>query len=421
MNLVSTVSWSALATLIRMATGFVSIKVVAVLVGPLGVALVGQFGNFTSIIMTIALGGVSSGIVKYTSQYKDNIGELKKIWRTITWISVILSIPVMVILLAFHSWLAQEFLHDIRYGSILVIFAFSLGFYVTNSLLLNILNGLHEIKRFNVLNTLNSTLGLLITIALVYQYKIYGALLAIVTSQSMTFIIIIIFVRKQDWFKLNNFFGGFDKFYFKKLLGFTIMSLTMMCVGPTSQMFVREYLAVHTSWNVAGCWQGLQKISDTYLMIANAALWTYFLPKFACLHEQKQISLEIRKGYLFLVPFVCISALLLYFLRDYIILVLFSKSFTEMRSMFFWQLIGDCFKISSWILACLMGAKNKVLLFVVTESFFGVTFPLLSYLLINMVGSDGAVMAFALNYMVYFLFFIVLYNKGFLTDKGCSI
>ena len=75
MKLASTVSWSALATIIRLANGFVSMKVVAVLVGPVGIALIGQFGNFTSIIMTLALGGISTGVIKYTSQYKDNPDE----------------------------------------------------------------------------------------------------------------------------------------------------------------------------------------------------------------------------------------------------------------------------------------------------------------------------------------------------------
>jgi O-antigen/teichoic acid export membrane protein len=69
MKLASTISWSALATLIRLANGFVSMKIVAVLVGPLGVALIGQFGNFNSIIMVLALGGISTGVIKYTSQY----------------------------------------------------------------------------------------------------------------------------------------------------------------------------------------------------------------------------------------------------------------------------------------------------------------------------------------------------------------
>ncbi len=414
MKLASTVSWSALATIIRLANGFVSMKIVAVLVGPIGVALIGQFGNFNSIVMVLALGGVSSGVIKYTSQYKDNQEELHKVWRTVTWVSLALSIPVIIVLLSFHNWLAQEFLHDVKYGSILVIFAFSLGFYVANSLLLNILNGLHEIKRFNLLNTLNSTLGLLVTIGLVYQYKVYGALLAMVISQSITFFIIAFFVRKQAWFKLNNFFGKFDKYYFNKLLGFTAMSLTSMCVIPTSQMFVRGYLADHTSWNVAGCWQGMQKISDAYLMIVYTALGTYFLPKLANLQDKNQISKEINNGYKLIMPFVICSAIIIYFMRDFVIHLLFAKSFGAMRDMFFWQLIGDCFKLASWILAYLMLARAKTKLFMLTEIIFGISFLLLSYLFINLIGANGAVMAFALNYMIYFVIFVVLYKKGYL-------
>ena len=414
MKLKSTVSWSALATLIRLANGFVSMKIVALLVGPLGIALIGQFGNFNSIVMVLALGGISTGVIKYTAQYKDNPKELYKIWHTVTWVSMILSIPVVIVLLVFHNWLAKEFLHDVKYGGILIVFAFSLGFYVANSLLLNILNGLHEIKRFNLLNTLNSTLGLLITIVLVYQYKIYGALLAMVTSQSVTFFVIVFFIRKQFWFKVSNFFGKFDEFYFKKLLGFTFMSLTSMCVIPTSQMFVRGYLASHTSWDVAGCWQGMQKISDAYLMIVYTALGTYFLPKLASLQSEDQISKEIRNGYKIIMPFVIVSAVVIYFCRDVVIQVLFAKSFGAMREMFFWQLIGDCFKIASYVLAYLMLARAKTRLFMITEIVFGISFPLLSYLFINLAGADGAVMAFALNYMIYFAMFVVLYKKGYL-------
>lgn len=414
MKLVSTVSWSALATLIRLASGFVSIKVVAVLIGPLGVALVGQFGNFTGIVITLSLGGISAGIVKYTSQYKDNHDELEKVWHTIIWVSGVLSIPVIITLLIFHNWLAKEFLHSAEYGSILVVFAFCLLFYVANSLLLNILNGLHEIKRFNLLNTLNSILGLLITLFLVYNYKVYGALLAIVTNQSVTFFIIMLFVHKQAWFRLSNFFGKFDRFYFRKLLGFTAMALTSMCVIPTSQMFVRSYLASHTSWDVAGCWQGMQKISDSYLMIVYSALGTYFLPKLANLHDRQEIAREITNGYKFIMPFVVGSALIIYFLRDFIINLLFAKSFGAMRDMFFWQLTGDCFKLASWILAYLMLARAKTKLFMITEIIFGISFPLFSYLFINLAGADGAVMAFALNYMLYFVLFVVLYKKGYL-------
>ncbi len=413
MKLKSTVLWSALATIIRLANGFVSIKVVALLVGPLGIALIGQFGNLTSIIMTLALGGISTGVIKYTSQYKDNPEELHKVWHTITWVSMILSIPVILVLLVFHNWLAQEFLHDEKYGSILVVFAFSLGFYVANSLLLNILNGLHEIKRFNLLNTLNSTLGLLVTIGLVYQYQVYGALLAIVTSQSITFFVIVFFVHKQAWFKLSNFFGKFDKYYFKKLLGFTAMSLTSMCVAPTSQMFVRGYLASHTSWDVAGCWQGMQKISDSYLMIVYAALGTYFLPKLANLQDKKEIRREVINGYKLIMPFVIGSALIIYLGRDFIIHLLFAKSFAPMRDMFFWQLTGDCFKMAAYIPGYLMVAKGRTRLFIINEVGAGLLFLLSSIYFINYFGAIGAVQAFCLIYVVDFIFLSIVMKDSY--------
>lgn len=416
MKLASTVSWSALATLIRLANSFVSVKIVAILIGPLGIALIGQFGNFSSIVMTLALGGISTGVIKYTSQYKDDPFVLRKIWHTVTWVSGILSIPVIIVLFIFHNWLAVVFLHNQEYGSILVVFALSLGFYVANSLLLNILNGLHQIKRFNLLNTLNSTLGLLVTIGLVHQYKVYGALLAIVTSQSITFFAIIFFVRTQPWFRVNNFFGSFDRYYFKKLMGFTAMSLTSMCVVPTSQMFVRGYLASHTSWNVAGYWQGMQKISDSYLMIVYGALSTYFLPKLSRLQKKEEITQEINKGYKLIMPFVIGSALIIYLFRDFIINLLFSKSFAGMRDMFAWQLTGDCFKIAAYIVSYLVLAKAKMKLFMIVEIGFGVSFPLLSYTLINIAGADGAVMAFALNYMLFFMLFFFLYKKGYLFE-----
>lgn len=45
-----------------------------------------------------------------------------------------------------------------------------------------------------------------------------------------------------------------------------------------------------------------------------------------------------------------------------------------------------------------MLAKAKIKLFMITEIILGISFPLLSYLFINLAGADGAVMAFALNY-----------------------
>ncbi len=414
MNLKSTALWSALATVISLANSFISVKFVAVIIGPSGVGLVGQLSNFNAILMTIALGGVSTGVIKYTAEYKDNIIELRKIWQTASSISLALITMIAIGLILLHNLLSLHILQSNKYGSLFIIFAFSLFFYVANTFLLNILNGLHLIKRFTLLNMINSCTGLIVTLLLVKFLRLYGALLALVTVQSVTFLLVVIFVYRQEWFKLNNFFGKIDRTYLKLLLSFTIMALVNLCVSPLSQMLIRGYLAGHTSWDIAGCWQGMQKISDSYLMIVYTALGTYYLPKLSATKCKEQIHTEIMNGYKLVMPFVIISATVIYLCRDIVIHILFAKSFGAMRDMFFWQLLGDIFKVASFLIGYLLASKSKVKLYIFINGAFGVISVLFAYLFISFYGAGGAVKSFCLTYVLYFFSMVYIYRKGLL-------
>src|SRR4051812_32958238 len=59
---------NGLATLVRMLTGLISVKVVAVKLHLSGIALLGQLNNFTQILLSISSGGINNGIVKNISQ-----------------------------------------------------------------------------------------------------------------------------------------------------------------------------------------------------------------------------------------------------------------------------------------------------------------------------------------------------------------
>ena len=53
---------------------------------------------------------------------------------------------------------------------------------------------------------------------------------------------------------------------------------------------------------------------------------------------------------------------------------MFSKEFYPMIDFFLWQLIGDFFKIMSWILAFIMVAKSMTKLYIITEIIFSLLF-----------------------------------------------
>ena len=63
---------------------------------------------------------------------------------------------------------------------------------------------------------------------------------------------------------------------------------------------------------------------------------------------------------------------LIYFLRYWLIRILFTPDFIPMELLFIWQLLGDFFKICSWLLAFLMIAKAMTRVFVTTEILFAI-------------------------------------------------
>ena len=62
MTLIKTSVLTGISTVIKLVSAFVINKVIAIYIGPAGLAIVGQLQSFTSIITTFSNGEISSGI-----------------------------------------------------------------------------------------------------------------------------------------------------------------------------------------------------------------------------------------------------------------------------------------------------------------------------------------------------------------------
>ena len=101
MNLISTSFYTGIATLIRTISGFLLNKILAIYVGPSGLAFIGQFQSFVGMILQFASGAINTGVVKYTSEFRNNEEEKRKIFSKALCIGLAASIPVAIILLVF--------------------------------------------------------------------------------------------------------------------------------------------------------------------------------------------------------------------------------------------------------------------------------------------------------------------------------
>lgn len=417
MTLIKTSILSGIATLIQILSGVVVTKIIAIFVGPSGLAFMGQFQNFITLVMALGTASVNTGVIKYTAEFHSDIDEKKKIWSTALRIGLIGTFSSGLLLLFFHRQLSSLFFKDDQYGSLFIIFAFTLIFYVLNALLMAILNGQKEVKKLIALKISSSVITLLLIAVLTYYYGLYGTLLSLILNQSLVFAVTLYFVLKSQWFQKHMFTRTIDIGYLKKLGKFALMAIIASISAPLSELIIRNYIGESLSWDAAGYWQGVWKISSIYLMAITMTLSIYYLPKLSETSKGSMLRQEIFSGYKIILPVTVFLAIIIYVLRDMIIILLFTKEFAPMRELFFYQLLGDVFKIASWLVSFLMVAKAMTKVFIVTEVLGFFSYIVLSIILIDHFGLIGAPMAFALNMLLYTLLIFWIFKDLLIYGK----
>ena len=412
MTLIKTSVLTGISTVIKLVSAFVINKVIAIYIGPSGLAIVGQLQSFTSIITTFSNGAISSGIVKYTAEYQD-IEEKKKIFSSSIVISLICSLIISIFLFTFSGYLSELILKDIQYSSVFIIFGATIFLFALNMVLISILNGQKEIKKYVLVNIAGSIFSLVFTSILIMQLNLMGALYAMVLNQSVMFFVTLAFVIKSSWFKLEYFKQGLDKESLSKLSKYSLMAIVSALTVPVSHLIIREYIGENLGWDSAGYWQGIWYISTMYLMLVTTTLGVYYLPRLSEIQDNKELRKEIFGGYKIIMPIVILASLIIFLLKEYVILIAFSKDFMPMMELFAWQLMGDVIKIASWLLAYLMLAKAMTKVFIYTEVLFSALFVGLSILFVDKFGLVGITYAYALNYLLYLFMMIFIFRKRF--------
>lgn len=410
-DLFKTSFWNGIATLIKMAAGVVSNKIVAVFLGPSGVALLGQFVSFTSIISTIASTGSGSGITKYIAEYREDEDQRKKFISTGFIATLVVTLICSTIVFAGANYFCLHTLNNTAYRPVFYLFGGTLLLFSLNSFLIAVLNGFKEFKKIIWINVLSSLFGLALTIFLTVRYGISGTLSATVLSVSVIALIAFLFVYRSSWYRFADFIAHFDQNAFRKLLNYMFMSFVSIFAIMYIQLAIRTYLIEHLSITEAGYWQGIVRISELFLSLITTTLGIYYLPRLSEIKHDDELRKEILKGYQFLLPITVIGSIAIYLLREFIIDLLFTADFKPMMSLFFWQLLGNIFKIASWLIAFLMLARAMTRVYIITEILFGILLYTSTVLLTKIYGLEGATIAYCLNYFIYLLVMIWIFRK----------
>lgn len=188
--LVKIASLQIASVITRLIAGLLTSKAIAVFIGAEGLALIGNLRNFVSSFQTIATLGFYKGVVKYVSEFKDNVVELGKTISTVYYIGFISTIIV-----SFFCYFSAEWINNIifpsynNYGFVIQIFAIVLPFYALNMYSFSIMNGFSKYKILIIINIIGQILSVSVALLLIYQEKLKGALISVVIAESLIFLI----------------------------------------------------------------------------------------------------------------------------------------------------------------------------------------------------------------------------------------
>ena len=402
------------ATIItKIIAGILTSKAIAVFIGVEGMALIGNLRNFLSIIQTFSILGFYNGLVKSISEVKNDAFELSKTLSTAFYLGFFATI-----LLAFYSYYNSEFINNFlfsvnyNYAYVIRIMALALPFYALNMFSFSIMNGFSKFKILLIINIIGQVLGLSVTLLLIYQNNIDGALIAAVIAPSLILLITFVGIMNQRSLVSSVKISNVSFEVLKKFGPFAILALVTAIAIPMVSIVIRNYIIDEVGIKEAGHWEAMQRISDYYLMFINSLITLYFLPRFSEIDTKKEFRKEVFSFYKTTMPIFGIGLILIYLLRSFLVKLIFSDAFEPTQDLFLWQLLGDFVKVLSIVIAYQFIAKKMFLHFIIIQIFLVIIMYLSSIYLIDIYGVKGAVIGHFVSYLMHYGIILLIFGTS---------
>ncbi|WP_422107699.1 O-antigen translocase [Winogradskyella sp.] len=406
---------------VKIIAGILISKFIAVFIGPEGMALIGNLRNFLSTVQSIAIAGLYNGFVKLIGKCKNNLSELTNTLSTVFYLGFFSSV-----LLAFICYYNAEFINGLiflnnNYTYVIETLAIVLPFYALNMFAFSIMNGFSKYRILLVINMTGQILGLLVTLLLIKQENIDGALIAVVITPALNLLITIVGIAFRKNLMSHIRITHINISVLRNLSPYMVMALVSSIALPIVYIIIRNYIISEIGIKEAGYWTAVTRVSDYYLMFINSLMALYILPRFAELKSRKEFRKEVFSFYKTVLPIFALILGIVYLSRGLLVNLLFTEEFRPIEDLFGYQILGDFIRVMSMVIAYKFLAKKMFTHFIIIEVFLFVIMYVSSVYLIDVFGLKGAVMGHCLSYFMYFGIVLLIFGSslfGVLNDQG---
>ena len=401
---------------------FVVNKLLAVFLPPAAFACVGQFMNFMTMGQATSSLALQNGWVSLTAQNRDNLEQLRGVWRggfRLTTYASIFTFAVALVL-CFTVPLERFFpgIHP-RLVQAAIIFALP-GVLATNVITItaSVMNGLGHYRRWALINMVSSLWQMLWVAFFIYTGRL--SVLSIVATQSIIAGVFAGQIAARAGFSLSEI----RKTALDIRLpwaSFALMGIVPMILTPVVLTFMRYTIGTNLGWNAAGIWQGIWKISDFFTAFFSAILGVIILPKVSAKMAKSEFWGLFRPILLKTILLALVAVVILYFGRSLLVAVMLSSAYAGAADYISVQLLGDFFRVGGWALGLVLIARRETKKFLMLEICSQLVLATSTYFFVKLYEFNGPMMAYALeNFLTLVASFILVSRLEWSKTEGCE-
>lgn len=392
------------ASVINILIGITKVKVLAVLLGPAGVGLMGVFQNLVSMASTVAALGVGNSGVRQIAASAEDIETLSIVRRALWYGNLFLGATGMLALWALREPVATLVFGDSSYVNEVAWLGLGVMLTLIAGSQTALLQGLRRIGDLAKVKIGSALVAAVVGIVLVYSLGERGVLWFVIAAPAGSVLVAAYYARKlpkpassSDWAAIREQWQAMVK------LGIPFMGAGLLTLA--TQLAVRSMILENLGLEATGYFQAAWTISMTYIGFVLGAMGADFYPRLTAVitdhaaarklvNEQTEMSLLMAAPVLF--------AMLAF--APLVIELLYSAKFAPAADLLRWQMLGDALKVASWPMAFIFLARGRGQTYLLIQLVWNVVFYAAVILALNTIGLEIVGVAYVLAYFLCFIF-----------------
>jgi len=388
-------------------------KIIALIIGPEGVGVLGNTMTFMSFWENALLLGFHIALLRYASErVKENrLEQVRLLFSTTILVHLVTSVIGVGVALVLLKQINMSLYQTQAFSFVLAIMLLGVPLRLLRADIGNLFNAFNMVKLLGAINVLTALVGLAIIVPLIAWLSLKGAILSVFAQSAAMFLISLYLYHRYLRPKLGLPHLAFSRPHAFSMLKFGGTNQVAILINTFTGYFMRVLVTARLLLGGAGIFNAAMRLGS-YVLLLQSPISIYYYPRISTIYKDRQATVvEVNDVLRFCILLLTPVLVLILTLADLVIRLLLTAEFLPVMGILGWILAARLFEVTQAILNTPLFIMEKYKIYLSITTIFNVALLAGTYWLLPRFGLLGAGVAQGIAYALLFVLgYVGAYN-----------